>query len=176
MLLFAATLAVGCGKSVSDKEDVSDDVDKNAFSESRVTNLADKFAEGKFTEKDYAQAIDIYEAYNEALFEKAESLVKSVRSREEFNRKIHRFQNKYAYINELNNILFMDEDRMGSENYQRFQKCLSRLQDQANRIMEQVDAKPLGGPNYSSDSETVAVETVEVAAEDDYCPATDSAK
>lgn len=175
MLLFAATFVVGCGKSASDKEDAADDVDENAFSESRVTKLADKYAEGRFTEKDYAEAIEIYEAYSDALLEKAESLAKSVKSREEFSRKINRFQNKYAYIQELNNILLMDEDRMGPENYQRVHKFQAEFQKKANKIMEQLDAKPLGGPNYSCDSETVAVETVEVAAEEDYYSVPDSA-
>lgn len=175
MLLFAATLAVGCGKSASDKEDAADDVDKSAFSESRVTKLADKYAEGKFTEKDYAEAIDIYEAYSEALLDKAESLVKSVKSAEEFERKFGRYQNKYAYINELNPIIFADEYQMGSGNYQRLQKLQAQFQEKADKIMSRLEGMSSQRAEYGCESDSVAVETVEVAAEENYYSVPDSA-
>lgn len=176
MLLFAATFVVGCGKSASDKEDAADDVDKNAFSESRVTKLADKYAEGKFTEKDYKEAIDIYKAYNEDLFDKAESLVKTVKSREEFDRKMSRFVRKYAYVEELSPVFQDSEYEMGPENYEYLRKVKEKFEERDERLFEKISALPVEAfPSHSCDSDSAVYPEVTVAEEQDYYPAADSA-
>mgnify|MGYP007045038421 CR=1 FL=1 len=162
MLLFAATLAVGCNKSSSDEEDTADAVDNSEFSESRVTKLADKYAEGKFTEKDYKEAIDIIDAYNNALLEKAESLAKSAKTQEEFGRKISRFENKYAYIRELNFLYSDDEYKMGSENYEYLQKVQQKFQERAQRITDRIIELPSRSSVYGACDTT---ESVAVCAE-----------
>lgn len=158
MLLFAATLAVGCNKSSSDEEDTADAVDNSEFSESRVTKLADKYAEGKFTEKDYKEAIDIIDAYNNAILEKAESLAKSAKTQEEFDRKMSRFGNKYAYIQELNFVFADDEYKMGSENYEHLQKVQQKFSERAGKITEKISALPARSAVYGGcDTDSVAV-------------------
>lgn len=177
MLLFAATLAVGCNKSSSDEEDTADAVDNSEFSESRVTKLADKYVEGKFTEKDYKEAIDIIDAYNNALLEKAESLVKSAKTREEFERKISRFENKYAYIRELHFLYYDEEYKMGSENYEHLQKVQQKFQERAQRITDRLNDMPSRSSVYDAcDTESVAVCTEAPAeAYEEEAPVADAA-